>query len=44
MKIKRGFLASLEYVLVCIFTLGFAYVIRVAVSQGIRMAIEKEKE
>ena len=43
MKIKRRFFDGFEYVLVCLVSFGLCYVIRVAVSQGIRMAIEKEK-
>ena len=44
MKIKRRFFDGLEYVLVCLITLGFAYVLRVAISAAMRMTLDDKLE
>lgn len=44
MKIKRRFFDGFEYVLVCLFSFGLCYVIRVAVSQAIRMTLDDKPE
>lgn len=44
MKIKRRWFSGLEYVFVCLASFGLCYVIRVAVSQAIRMTLDDSPE
>ena len=44
MKVKRQFAESLVYVGLCFITLGIAFVLRVVITQAIRMAFKNEEE
>lgn len=44
MRIKENTLDSIIYVLLCIFTVGGAWLVRILISQSIRMAIKSEPE
>ena len=42
-KIKKNWVDSVLYVVLCVATLGSMYILRLAISQGIRKAIEKKE-
>jgi len=43
MKIKKNTMDSANYVIWCFLTLGMACLLRIVISQGIRMALEDKK-
>jgi hypothetical protein len=44
MKFRKNNIEHLIYVLLCIFSFGSVYILRVIISQGIKYALEEDKK
>lgn len=44
MKVKKDALESIQYVIMCVLSLGIIYGMRIIISQAIRMALEAKPE